>query len=136
MKIVTVEYLAVAPEAVVLYPDYLVCLLWREGSGVLEAGAWDWGQAVPVRFTAWGAEQGRVVWHCPPRQLRMLLARLGSRVGIPLYGGHVSFRAGLEQEPEPRPGRFSLFLSNESLSGFWLRLYYSCPATEAEPPAT
>lgn len=104
-------------------PDLLFGLLMSQGNGLLEAKSLAWDKPVEWLFTRRRTDVAETLYSCPPHLFRSILAAFAFKVNISPYGGHTFFSVRYEDEAEPCPGRFSFYLSNASISGYWAKLY-------------
>jgi hypothetical protein len=120
---ITIKRVVSEPEPADL-PDFLLGLLLARGNGSLEAEARRWDNPIPWSFTRQGADTSEVLHCCLPDLFRHVLAGLATKVGTPFQqSGHTFFTVRYAGEVKPCPGRFSFYLSNTSLSGYWAKLY-------------
>ena len=113
---------------VVLYPDFLIGCLLKEGIGRIEADLSSQRDGV-VDFvlTSAASPSPQVVAQIGTGYFRSVLARFGARLGDDmLYGGHRLFSCEFEREGQVRTHRFSAFICNYQGTAFWLRLYLYC----------
>jgi hypothetical protein len=113
---------------VLLYPDYLVSCLLREGIGRIEADrALQERDNIEFVLTPKFGAVPRAVGHLNSAYFRSVLAHFGGRCSEDmLYGGHKLFCCDFEREGRMRTHRFSLFLCNEPAMGCWMKLYLYC----------
>jgi hypothetical protein len=108
-----------------LYPDFLIGCLLREGIGRIEADlSLQRDGLVDFILTPRASSTPRVVAQIGTGYFRSVLARFGARLGDDmLYGGHRLFCCDYEREGRVRPHRFSVFICSYQGTAFWLRLY-------------
>jgi hypothetical protein len=118
----------VSESDLVLYPDFLIACLLREGIGRIEADlSLQRDGVVDFLLTSSGSTPPRVVAQIGAGCFRSVLARFGARLdGDMLYGGHRLFSCEFEREGQVRAHRFSAFICNFQGTAFWLRLYLYC----------
>jgi hypothetical protein len=114
----------VSESDLVLYPDFLIGCLLKEGSGRIEADRSLQRDGV-VDFVLTSRDSApRVVAQIGTGCFRSVLARFGARLGDDmLYGGHRLFSCEFERDGRVRLHRFSAFVCNYQDTAFWLRLY-------------
>jgi hypothetical protein len=110
-----------------LYPDFLIDCLLREGSGRIEADlALERDGLVDFVLTPRNSAP-RIAAQIGTGYFRSVLARFGARLSDDmLYGGHKLFSCVFEREGRVRPHRFCLFICNFQGTAFWLKLYLYC----------
>lgn len=136
MNPIVLRRIASEPEQVVLYPDYLVGLLLQHGRGMLEAEPQRLDVPIDFRFRHDRTGLNESVWQCPGFMFRPLLARFAHLVGVNAYSCHAFFQVQFDGETDPIGAGFSLFLSNTSISGYWMKLYlYGAEAKQEQAPA-
>ena len=104
-------------------PYYLIGLLLSRGNGLLEAEASGWDGNIEWTFTRQGTDAAESLYSYPAQLFRPTLAAFASRLSLSPYAGHIFFNVRYEDEAAACPGRFSFYLSNTALSGYWARLY-------------
>jgi len=117
-------------------PDYLIGLLLSRGNGLLDAEATRGDSDIEWVFTRQGTATGESLYSCPPQLFRPTLATFASRLNIPRHAGHTFFSVRYENEAAACPGRFSFYLSNTGISGYWAKLFlYGVPPSENQSTA-
>jgi hypothetical protein len=113
---------------VVIYPDFLINCLLREGVGRIEADlSLQHDGKVDFVLISAASPSPRVVAQISTGYFRSVLARFGAKLGDNmLYGGHKLFSCDFECRGKIRPHRFSAFICNYQGTAFWLRLYMYC----------
>jgi hypothetical protein len=128
MQSLTIKSITHEPSEHLLYPDYLVSCLLREGIGNIEADlAHKRDDVVEFVMTPRTTGATRVVGRMQPGLFRSFLAHFGRRLSEDmLYGGHALFACEFEHEGRMRTHRFVVFLCNYQGTAFWMRLYMYC----------
>lgn len=109
----------------VLYPDYLVSLLLKQGVGRIEAERSQMKDGkVEFVHTDWKEGRRQIVGRLELGDFRAVLARFGVICKVSnLYVSHSFFGCDYQREGQIRSHSFSLFICNEPTMDIWLRLY-------------
>lgn len=126
----TIQLLSVVSEPldqeIGLYPHFIIRQLLELGIGKVEADkSLGHDGKVDFTFTSYHTGETKLIGSIPDGFYRPALARFGPTCGAEniLYFGHTLFACEHEYEGMLRPHRFSMFVSNIQVSGFWLKLY-------------
>jgi len=131
MNELTIEDLSSQPSDLVCFPDFILSEMARRGIGSVEASYIGVVGERPASSVAWQhfsrtTRAGETIADVPLNHFRVVLARFAKFTGISPYAGQVCFAVRWPIFGALVPHRFSIFLCNEPMMAFWIRIYLYC----------